>query len=157
MTAFPQDHEPIRALTASSLAELMHLRGYRVERITDPTGAEVLRSATGGLAFEIRLASPEPGASGGFLDFACLAAIRIEGTLDPAVLNAWNDARRFARLHLRDGHLVLAQDVSVAGGVLAGHVLTQLEIWDRLLQDLPGFLRAEVARHQGIPAAVAAA
>ncbi|ALK09636.1 YbjN domain-containing protein [Blastochloris viridis] len=146
MNAISNDGEVIRSVTLSSLTELLQSRGYRVERATDAAGVELLRSATGGLAFEIRVGSLALAPSDAVLDFSCHAALKVEGTLDAAVPNAWNNSRRYARLHLHGGFLVLTQDVSVAGGVLPGYVLTQMEIWERLLQDLPGFLRTEIAQ-----------
>jgi hypothetical protein len=93
----------------------------------------------------------------GFGDFTCHAALKVEGVLDPVILNAWNNTRRYARLHLHGDMLVLSQDISVLGGVERAHLFMQLEIWERQLQDWPTFLRAEIARHQASHGAVAMA
>ncbi|NVO17711.1 MAG: YbjN domain-containing protein [Rhodoplanes sp.] len=133
------------------LAELMRTQGYRVDLVREP-GGDLLRSATGGLAFEIRGGSPAPECPASFIDLRCLAGLKIEGELDPAVINAWNVQRRYARLHRQEDLLVLTLDVSLAGGVMPAYVVTQIAIWDRLLQDLPVFLRETLA-----PRAAAAA
>lgn len=143
-TSVPTD--PIRSLDLDRLAELMRMRGYRVERLEDPAGGPLLRSATGGFAFEIRPGTPLPAPLSGFGDFTCHAALKVEGVLDQAVINMWNSTRRYARMYLMGDMLVLSQDVSVLGGIDPAHLFMQLEVWDRQVQDLPAFLRAELAR-----------
>ncbi|MDC7787026.1 YbjN domain-containing protein [Rhodoplanes sp. TEM] len=137
---------PFLDIDFDRLTELLQQQGYRVERVTEPSGREVLRSATGGLAFEIQGGSPAPAGAGRYLDVRCVAALKVEGELSFVVVNAWNDSRRYARMLRHGDMLVLTQDVSVAGGVLPAHVATQFTLWDRLVQDLPSFLRTEIAR-----------
>ena len=64
----------ITKLTLEELRNVLQLAGYRVETVTDPVAnTEYLRSATGGLAFDVRpgnrLAEPE----GGFIDITLVA------------------------------------------------------------------------------------
>jgi hypothetical protein len=60
------------------------------------------------------------------------------------LVNRWNATRRFARLQLSQQFLVFCLDVSVAGGVMPNHLRAQIEIWDRLVQELIGYLRDEL-------------
>ena len=53
-------------------------------------------------------------------------------------------AGRFARLQLSQQFLVFCLDVSVAGGVMPNHLRAQIEIWDRLVQELIAYLRDEL-------------
>jgi hypothetical protein len=61
-------------------------------------------------------------------------------------LNRWNTQRRFSRLHLVPGLLLLVLDVSLIGGVAPDHVRANVEIWNKLLPDLIAFLRDEVQK-----------
>jgi hypothetical protein len=66
------------------------------------------------------------------------------GALD--IVNRWNTLRRFGRLHLNPGLLLLTMDVSAVGGVTRDHLRANLEIWDRLLPDLVAYLREELQK-----------
>ena len=130
-------------LTLDSLRDVLQQVGYRVEEVTDPVAnVPYLRSATGGLAFDIR-----PGnrlADEGFVDVAFTAVLQVQGELPLGLVNRWNATRRFARLQLSQPFLVFCLDVSVAGGVMPDHLRAQIEIWDRLVQELIAYLRDEL-------------
>lgn len=135
----------ITKLTLDSLRESLQQVGYRVETTTDPvSGVAYLRSATGGLAFDIRPGNQLPDADGGFVDAAFTAVLQVQGELPLDLVNRWNATRRFARLQLSQPFLVFCLDVSVAGGVMPDHLRAQIEIWDRLVQELIGYLRDEL-------------
>ncbi|MBB4380749.1 YbjN domain-containing protein [Bradyrhizobium sp. SBR1B] len=131
-------------LTLNDLRSALQQVGYRVEELTDPVvNLTYLRSATGGLTFDIRpgnwLADAES-----FVDAALTAVLQVQGELPPDLVNRWNATRRFARLQLSQQFLVLSLDVSVAGGVTADHLRAQIDIWDRLVQELIVYLRDEL-------------
>ncbi|MBN8969225.1 MAG: YbjN domain-containing protein [Rhizobiales bacterium] len=146
----------ITKLSLDRLREVLQQSGYRVETVTDPaTGAAHLRSATGGIMFDIR-----PGnrlAEGGdFVDAALVAAVQVQGELPLEVVNRWNATRRFARLQSGGAFLVLTQDVSAIGGVTAGHLRGHIEIWDHLVQQFVNYLREELPKLAANPPAEAA-
>jgi hypothetical protein len=125
-------------------AELQQL-GYRVEEVTDPVAnVSYLRSATSGLAFDVRPGNRIADNGGDLLDVAFTAVLQIQGELPFDLVNRWNATRRFARLQVSGQFLVFCLDVSVAGGVLPNHLRAQIEIWDRLVQELIGYLRDEL-------------
>ncbi|UWU73895.1 YbjN domain-containing protein [Bradyrhizobium huanghuaihaiense] len=131
-------------LTLDDLRSALQQVGYRVEELTDPViSLTYLRSATGGLTFDIRpgnwLANTES-----FVDAAFTAVLQVQGELPLDLVNRWNATRRFARLQLSQQFLVLSLDVSVAGGVTADHLRAQIDIWDRLVQELIVYLRDEL-------------
>ncbi|MHC4043466.1 YbjN domain-containing protein [Bradyrhizobium sp. 23AC] len=131
-------------LTLNDLRSALQQVGYRVEELTDPVVNLIyLRSATGGLTFDIRpgnwLADAES-----FVDAAFTAVLQVQGELPLDLVNRWNATRRFARLQLSQQFLVLALDVSVVGGVTADHLRAQIDIWDRLVQELIVYLRDEL-------------
>ncbi|MBB4395654.1 hypothetical protein GGD66_004388 [Bradyrhizobium sp. CIR48] len=131
-------------LTLNDLRSALQQVGYRVEELTDPVvNLTYLRSATGGLTFDIRpgnwLADAES-----FVDAALTAVLQVQGELPLDLVNRWNATRRFARLQLSQQFLVLSLDVSVAGGVTADHLRAQIDIWDRLVQELIVYLRDEL-------------
>jgi hypothetical protein len=135
----------ITKLTLDGLRESLQQVGYRVETATDPfSGVVYLRSATGGLAFDIRPGNQLPDADGGFVDVAFTAVLQVQGELPLDLANRWNATRRFARLQLSQPFLVFCLDVSVAGGVMPDHLRAQIEIWDRLVQELIAYLRDEL-------------
>lgn len=134
---------PITQLALDSLRDVLQQVGYRVEEATDPVAnVTYLRSATGGLAFDVR-----PGnrlTDGSFVDVAFTAVLQVQGELPLDMVNRWNATRRFARLQLSQPFLVLTLDVSVAGGVMPNHLRAHIEIWDRLVQELIAYLRDEL-------------
>jgi hypothetical protein len=132
----------ISQLTLDSLREVFQSAGYRVEEVKDPiANAPYLRSATGGIAFDIRPGNRLAADPNAFADSALVAILQVQGGLPLDVVNRWNVSRRFARLQFSSPFLVLTLDVSAAGGVTQSYLRTNIEIWDRLLQDLVGYLR----------------
>jgi hypothetical protein len=135
----------ITKLTLDSLRESLQQVGYRVETVTDPVAAiPYLRSATGGLAFDVRPGNRLSDTGESFVDIAFTAVLQIQGELPLDLVNRWNGTRRFARLQLSQQFLVFCLDVSVAGGVMPNYLRAQIEIWDRLVQDLIPYLREEL-------------
>jgi Putative bacterial sensory transduction regulator len=129
------------SLTPDSLRQLMQETGYRAEPVTDPAGVPRLASATAGLPFEIRFGNLMPNGTGEYADVTFIAALRVQGTLPPDLINTWNNTKRFGRLHLNQDFLFLDMDVTVVGGVNADHLRAQIQIWDRLVQELLPYLR----------------
>jgi len=139
--------EIVTSLTVDSLRALLQHFGYRAEVITDDAAKVTLvRSATSGLSFDIRPGNHLADHPAQFVDCAFLASFKVEGELPLAPLNDWHNARRFCRLHLNQGFLMLDMDVSLAGGVTSDHLRAHLEIFDQLLQGLVAFLRSELPR-----------
>jgi hypothetical protein len=136
----------IEKLTLDGLRELIQLAGYRVETVTDPiANIPYLRSATNGLAFDIRPGNRLAADEHSFIDVALIAVLQVQGDLPLDVVNRWNATRRFARLQLSPPFLALSLDFSLAGGVSQNHLRAQIEIWDQLVQQLVIFLREELA------------
>jgi hypothetical protein len=100
------------------------------------------------MAFDIRPGNRLAGDSDSYADFSFLALFTIKGGELPwALVNTWNNQRRFGRLHIDQGFLMLDMDVSVAGGIAAEHLAAQFVIWDQLLQGLISYLRTELPRY----------
>jgi hypothetical protein len=136
----------IETFTLDGLRELFQLAGYRVETMTDPVAnISYLRSATNGLAFDIRPGNRLAADGESFIDVALVAVLQVQGDLPLDVVNRWNATRRFARLQLSPPFLALSLDFSLAGGVSQNHLRAQIEIWDQLVQQLVIFLREELA------------
>jgi Putative bacterial sensory transduction regulator len=134
-------------LTLDSLRDILQQAGYRVETVTDPVAnVPYLRSATAGLAFDIRPGDRLAGDEQDFADLAFVAVLQVQGELPLEVVNRWNATRRFARLQLSQPFLVLCLDVSVAGGVAPNYLRAQIEIWDRLVQEMIAYLREELRK-----------
>jgi Putative bacterial sensory transduction regulator len=151
----------ITKLTLDVLRESLQQVGYRVETATDPiAGVTYLRSATGGLGFDIRPGNQLPDSDGSFVDAAFTAVLQVQGELPLDLVNRWNATRRFGRLQLSQPFLVFCLDVSAAGGVMPDYLRAQIEIWDRLVQELIAYLRDELrqlsAKNGSVPAAAPA-
>lgn len=129
----------IEHICAKSLTELLQAAGYRVNE-TEQNGIVQLLSASQGIAFAVRLGNPAP-TSGEYLDFTFSCALRVQGELPAGLVQLWNASRRFARLSVQDEFLVMEMDVVVAAGVSADHLRSNLELWDRLLQEFIVYLR----------------
>jgi hypothetical protein len=135
----------ITSLTLETLRESFQQAGYRVETLTDPlANIQYLRSATAGVAFDIRPGNPL-GEGNGFADVALVAILQVAGDMPLDIVNRWNGSRRFGRLQLNQPFLVFCLDVSVLNGVTPAHLRAQIELWDRLVQDLVPFLRTSLA------------
>ncbi|WP_159729614.1 YbjN domain-containing protein [Methylosinus sp. Ce-a6] len=138
----------VSALTLDELRELLQQAGYRVVSAMDPVAdVPYLRSATSGLSFDIRAGNPSAmEAEARFLDFVFVAVLQVQGELRAEVVNGWNATRRFSRLHLTGAFLALSMDISIAGGVSRDYLRAQIEIWDRLAQELIAYLREGLRR-----------
>ncbi len=137
----------ISHLTLGTLRDLLQQAGYRVEMVTDPVANSVyLRSATAGLAFDVRPGNRLSAAPENFVDIAFVGVLQVQGDLALDLVNRWNATRRFGRLQLSQPFLVLSLDVSVAGGVMLSHLRGQIEIWDHLIQQLIAYLREELPK-----------
>ncbi|SEH32923.1 YbjN domain-containing protein [Magnetospirillum fulvum] len=140
-------------LTPALLREALQGAGYRVEEAKDIDGAPLLRSATGGLAFTMMFFNPRPDqaddtppGAARFADATFQAVFQVEGDLPLPLVNQWNATRRFARLHLLPGLLMLNMDIIALGGVTSDHLRAQAGIWDQLVQHLIAFLREELPK-----------
>lgn len=133
----------ITALSLDELRGILQQSGYRVETATDPVaGLPYLRSATGGLAFDIRPGNRVAGdAEDRFADIAFVCVLQLDSEPPAQIVDGWNVARRFTRLQRGGSLLALCMDVSVVGGVTPAHLRAQVEIWDRSAQDLIAYLR----------------
>lgn len=137
----------ITRLTLDSLRDVLQQAGYRVETVTDPVAnIPYLRSATGGLPFDIRPGSRLADGDQSFADVALVAVFQVQGDLPLDVVNRWNATRRFARLQLSQPFLVFSMDLSVFGGVAPAYLRGQVETWDRLVQELIPYLRDELRK-----------
>ena len=147
----------ISSLTVDALREFLHQAGYRAEVVADQPNLPVLRSATGGMPFDVRLNNRLAGDTAAYADMTLMAGLQVQGELALGVINDWNNARRFARLRLLQGHLILDMDVSVLGGVSPAHLRAKLELWDRLIHDLLAYLRELAAKNAAPEASVGTA
>jgi len=137
----------ISSLSFDGLRDIFQQAGYRVETVTDPVAnIAYLRSATGGLSFDVRPGNRLADNGENFVDIALAAVLQVQGELPLDLVNRWNAGRRFARLQLSQPFLVLSLDISMAGGVAPNHLRGQIEIWDQLLQQLIAFLRDELPK-----------
>lgn len=144
--------ELITSVTPQGLTELLQEAGYRVNQ-TDQNGIVQLLSASQGIGFAVRFGNPA-AEQGSYMDFTYSCALRVQGQLPEGLAQVWNASRRFARLSLQDEFLLMEMDVVVAG-VGASHLRSQLELWDRLLQEFIVYLREysqNAAQLEAVPA-----
>jgi len=140
----------ITTLSIDSLRDALQTVGYRVESVVNER-MTYLRSATGGMPFDIRPGNGVGTAPDQFVDVAFVALFAVRGTFSLEIVNEWNRSRRFGRLFVdraTQGQevLVFALDVSVAGGVTPIHFRSQIEVWDSLVQQFVSWLRVEVSK-----------
>lgn len=137
-------------MNLDTLRDLIQGAGYRVETVKDGN-VTFLRSATNGLAYDIRPGNSFVGAPNRFADVAFVALFSVRGTLPLDLVNRWNRTRRFGRLFLDQplpgqDFLVFCMDVSVAGGVSSQQLRNQIDLWDGLIQQLVPWLREELGK-----------
>lgn len=133
----------VRTVTLGDLATMLQQKGFRAETVEWPGGREALRSATGGVTFNVVAGN---GTGGAYHDYTYFASFRIEGLLVEEICGKWNAARRFGRVHARDGVLNFEMDVVLGTGVSEGYLAVTLELWNQLLNELLAALREEAAR-----------
>jgi hypothetical protein len=131
----------IAQLTVDQVRSLLQQAGYRVAADRDANGGAILRSATAAIPFEVRFGTRLPGDLEVYGDFTVLAALRVAGELPGGLVDRWNNTKRFGRLHVLEDLLILDMDVAVLGGVSADHLRFQIELWDRVVQELLPFVR----------------
>jgi hypothetical protein len=139
--------------TSVSLEELsatLRTAGYRAA-VGAQNGRPVIQSAAQGLGFVLVPGNALGTDAQRFADFSFNCLIRLESNLPPIVIERWNQSKRFGRMFRQQDVLALALDVIVAGGVTERFLLTQCELWDRLMHDFIAHLR------ENVPAAAAAA
>lgn len=133
----------ITSVTVKSLTELLQAAGYRVNE-SEQNGIVQLLSASQGIGFAVRFGN-QAVEEGSYVDFTYSCALRVQGLLPEGLTQVWNASRRFARLSLQGEFLLMEMDVVVAG-VGEVHLRSQLELWDRLLQEFIVYLR-EYSQH----------
>ncbi|MGA4636013.1 YbjN domain-containing protein [Pseudomonas solani] len=129
----------IHSISPDQLTERLQAAGYRVNR-SEQGGVVQLLSASQGIGFAVRFGNPAQEA-GAYLDYCFSCALRIQGELPAGMAEVWNATRRFARLSRQGEFLVLEMDAIVAAGVSPQHLQSQMELWDRLLQEFIAYLR----------------
>ena len=130
----------LRGVTLTDLEAALDRLGLPATQDLTPSGAPVLRSAIGGLTFNIRpgaLVDPEAGRHG---DYNFNLMFQVRENFDAAILNQWNRHKRFARFSLRDEFLVLEMDC-LSVGITGDQILASLELWGRLVVEALTFLR----------------
>lgn len=140
----------LTSIGLDDLRALYQAAGYRVETL-GAGGGTFLRSATNGVAFDIRPGNGFAHAEDRFIDFALVVLFAVQGTLPPALQNNWNRTRRFGRLYLdqttpEQDFLVFALDISIVGGVTPTQLRAQIELGESLIQQLVPWLRDELAK-----------
>ena len=128
----------ITHVSPQSLTEVLQAAGYRVNQ-TEQNGIVQLLSASQGIGYAVRFGNPA-AEQGSYVDFTYSCALRIHGELPEGLAQVWNASRRFARLSVQGEFLLMEMDVVVAG-VSVTYLRSQLELWDRLLQEFIVYLR----------------
>lgn len=129
----------INHVSAEHLTELMQACGYRVNR-SEQNDVVQLLSASQGIGYAVRFGNAA-AETGSYFDFTFSCALRVQGELPTGITERWNASRRFARLSIQGEFLVMEMDVMVAAGVSPDHLRSNLELWDRLLQEFVSYLR----------------
>lgn len=137
----------IDSIGVEQLADVLKSAGYRVTA-AEQNGVMQLMSASQGVGFVVRFGN---GVQQGivqtadgtpvYLDYTLSCAMQVQGDLPADLVASWNRTKRFARLAAHGQFLLLEMDVVVAGGVSMRHLLSTIELWDRLVQEFLLHLR----------------
>lgn len=130
----------LRGVTLADLEAALERLGLPAAQDLTPAGAPVLRSAIGGLTFNIRPGAQLDPEAGRYGDYNFNLMFQVQDSFDAAILNQWNRHKRFGRLSLRDDFLVLEMD-NLAVGIAGDQILASLELWGRLVVEALTFLR----------------
>ena len=114
-------------ITVEELEAMLTDKGWAFETSRTTGRDTFLRVSLGAYKGVIVLSD---GGSGKATDLHLYAGFQTPDTPTPLVINQWNQARRFCRAYVdSEGDPVLEADVDLGGGVLAEHVVQQLEIF----------------------------
>ncbi len=139
----------LSSFTPEAFQELLQQVGYRAELMTDRPNAPYLRSATGGIPFEVQFVNRLLNGGDGYADITFVVVLGLQSEMPLAAVNDWNNGKRFARLRLIRNMLVLDMDVTVIGGLTPAHLQAQIGLWDQLVQELLPFLRETMVKIAG--------
>lgn len=128
----------VRTITGEDpalLQRLMQDLGYRAEMATDDSGDPLIRSAAGGINFDVYFYGCTNGKTCNAIQFVSGFDLVSGTTLD--VANAWNRDKRYGRVYLDDeSDPYLEMDINLwGGGVSPATFKDNLEIWESLLND----------------------
>lgn len=117
------------------IQRLMQDLGYRADLATDEGGDPLIRSAAGGVNFEVYYYDCEGGKTCNAIQFVAGFDMANGTTLE--VLNDWNRANRYGRAYLDDeSDPYLEMDMNLwGGGISPATFKDNLEIWESLLGD----------------------
>lgn len=130
----------VEHLGIDGLTDLLQRAGFRANAASDGQ-RPLVQSAVQGLGFLLVPGNPARIAADRYVDFSFNCLIRLETPVPATLVDQWNENKRFGRCFQRDGLLVLAFDVMLAGGVADRFLLAQCEMWDRLMHDFIAHLR----------------
>lgn len=131
----------LRGVTTTDLEAACERLGLPVSQDLTPSGEPVLRSAIGGLTFNLRPGAKIDPEAGKYGDYSFNLMFQVADRFDASILNEWNRHKRFARLFLRNDFLVMEMDC-LAVGISGDQILASLELWGRLVVEALNFLRA---------------
>ncbi len=128
-----------------TVAEVLRDMGFRAEHTELAGGREGLRSATGGVTFDI-VAGNETE-KGVLRDVTFFTSFDLPGEVGD-LASEWNQQKRFARVFHRDKNLVMEMDLVLPAQAAPAKSIVRegTDNWNRLLQDLVATLRAQLAQ-----------
>jgi hypothetical protein len=129
----------IDRVTPQSLTDTLQNAGYRVTQ-TEQDGVVQLLSASQGVGYSVHFGSAAME-TGAYMDFTFSCVLRVQGKLPLGMVDFWNASRRFARLAVQGEFLTIEMDVMVNGGVSDEHLRSNVELWDRAIQEFVIYLR----------------
>jgi len=133
----------ISSISPQAICELLQRRGFRAS-ILEGSDGPIVESATEGLTFQVRFRSV-PTSDGTWSDWTNVLVVRLDTQIDSGFVDTWNRTWRYGRLSISENHLLLAMDVSIAGGVTEEHIRVQNQVWDKLVRKLAAELRHAIA------------
>ena len=120
-------------LTVHELAALMAEAGHQAAVARTADGTAYVDATVDDVRYLAYLA----GAAGGPEGLCFSATFRRDDGLGADALNAWNGARRFARLHAtEEGDVRVEWAVPIGGGISRALVLACLDVWRHRLGEL---------------------
>ena len=149
------DKEPcaagmVCASKPETIAAEMRGAGYRATMGTDGEGDPSIDSAGSGYDFSVFFYGCEQAKSCDSIQF--YASFENDQGHDTAMINRWNNTKRFGQLALEDdGDLVLRRDLSTVGGLTPKNFADELDWWTTTLGEFSRFLAEN--REEAAPSA----
>lgn len=126
-------------MTGAEVAKWLQDAGYKAELTTDKGGDPMIRSAAGGVNFNIYFYDCEIKPRCKAIQFS--AGFDLKTAMTPAKINEWNKGHRYLKAYLDDeGDPQVDYDVNINAGRTKAGLDDDFAVWTSMIDDFTTFI-----------------